>query len=122
MAHRLETLAVHAGHHPDRATGAVAPPLHLSTTYGRDEAGVPLGGHTYIRESNPTQSQLEEALLAIEGAAGALVFGSGVAAGVTLLQTLPPGAHVLLPDDVYYRFRPAANDVLPRSPIPPPFL
>jgi cystathionine gamma-synthase len=113
MEHKLETLAVHAGHHPDRETGSVAPPIHLSTTFARDEAGVPLGGHTYIRESNPTQTQLESALAAIEGAAGALAFGSGVAAGVTLLQSLPPGSHVLFPDDAYYGFRVVAREILP---------
>jgi len=110
---RFETLAVHAGHATDPATGAVAPPLHLSTTYARDPAGVPFGGHTYIRESNPTQSQLEAALAPLEGGEAALVFASGMAAGIALLQTLPPGSHVLLPDDVYYGFRVAGDECLP---------
>jgi cystathionine gamma-synthase len=109
----LETLAVHAGHEPDAETGAVAPPIYLSTNYARNEQGVPLGGHTYIRESNPTQTQLEGALALLEGAAGGLVFGSGVAAGVTLLQALPQGSHVLFPDDAYYGFRVVAEQMLP---------
>ncbi|HBL28900.1 MAG TPA: cystathionine gamma-synthase, partial [Acidobacteria bacterium] len=110
---RFETLAVHAGHASDPATGAVAPPLHLSTTFARDVAGVPLGGHTYIRESNPTQSQLEAALAPLEGGEAALVFASGMAAGIALLQSLPPGSHVLLPDDVYYGFRVAGQELFP---------
>src|SRR6266545_3061845 len=110
---RFETLAVHAGHASDPTTGSVAPPLHLSTTYARDLEGVPLGGHTYIRESNPTQSQLEAALAPLEGGAAALVFASGMAAGIALLQTLAPGSHVLLPDDVYYGFRIAGEEFLP---------
>jgi len=113
MDYHLETLAVHAGHEPDARTGAVAPPIHLSTNYARSEQGVPLGGHTYIRESNPTQGQLEGALATLEGAAGALVFASGVAAGATLLQALPQGSHVLFPDDAYYGFRVVAEQVLP---------
>src|SRR6185436_7776967 len=110
---RFDTLAVHAGHVIDPTTGSVAPPLHLSTTFARDPEGVPLGGHTYIRESNPTQSQLEAALAPLEGGEAALVFGSGMAAGVAVLQTLPPGSHVVFPDDAYYGFRATAEQFLP---------
>jgi len=110
---RFETLAVHAGHAVDPETGAVAPPIHLSTTYARDEDGVPLGGHTYVRESNPTQDQLEAALAPLEGGEAALVFASGMAAGVAVLQALPPGSHVLFPDDTYYGFRAIAEQFLP---------
>ena len=110
---RFETLAVHAGHSIDPTTGSVAPPLYLSTTFARDPEGVPLGGHTYIRESNPTQAQLEAALAPLEGGEAAMVFASGMAAGIALLQSLPPGSHVLLPDDVYYGFRVAGEEYLP---------
>jgi cystathionine gamma-synthase len=110
---KFETLAVHAGHAIDPTTGSVAPPLYLSTTFARDPEGVPLGGHTYIRESNPTQAQLEAALAPLEGGEAALVFASGMAAGIALLQSLPPGSHVLLPDDVYYGFRVAGEEYLP---------
>jgi len=109
----FETLAVHAGHTADPGTGSVAPPIHLSTTFARDAQGTPLGGHTYIRESNPNQAQLEAALAPLEGGEEALVFASGMAAGVTLLQTLAPGSHVLFPDDAYYGFRTAAEEILP---------
>jgi cystathionine gamma-synthase len=110
---KFETLAVHAGYSVDPETGSVAPPIHLSTTFARDPEGVPLGGHTYIRESNPTQSQLEAALAPLDRGEAALVFGSGMAAGVALLQTLPPGAHAVFPDDVYYGFRAVAEQFLP---------
>jgi cystathionine gamma-synthase len=113
----FETLAVHAGHEADPTTGSVASPIYLSTTFARDPDGVPLGGHTYIRESNPNERQLEAALASLEGAlegdAAALVFASGMAAGIALLQTLPPGSHVIFPDDVYYGFRLAAEENLP---------
>ncbi len=110
---RFETLAVHAGHAVDPETGAVAPPIHLSTTFARDEDGVPLGGHTYVRESNPNESQLEAALAQLEGGEAALVFASGMAAGTALLQALPPGSHILFPDDVYYGVRVTAEQYLP---------
>lgn len=110
---KFETRAVHAGHRIDPVTGSVAPPIYLSTNYARDPEGIPLGGHTYIRESNPIQEQLEEALAPLEGGEGALVFASGMAAGVALLQTLAPGSHVIFPDDAYYGFRVAAREFLP---------
>jgi cystathionine gamma-synthase len=110
---RFETLAVHAGHEPDPLTGSVATPLYLSTTFARDPEGTPLGGHTYIRESNPNQTRLEEALAPLEGGETALVFASGMAAGIALFQSLPPGSHILLPDDAYYGFLAAAAEILP---------
>ncbi len=111
---RFETLAVHAGAGPDPRTGAVAPPLHLSTTYVRGADNVPLSEHIYVRESNPTQSELESALAPLEGGEAALVFASGMAAGTALLQTLTPGAHAIFPDDAYYGFGVAAREFLGR--------
>jgi cystathionine gamma-synthase len=112
MPMRFETLAVHAGRRPD-PSGAVSPPIHLGTTFERDPGGVPLGGHTYIRESNPGQSLLEDALAPIEGGEAALAFASGMAAGIAVFQALAHGAHVVLPDDAYYGFRVAAHEVFP---------
>jgi cystathionine gamma-synthase len=109
-AMRFETLAVHAAHAADPETGAVAPPLHLSTTFLRSADGATVGGYSYVRESNPTQDLLESALAPLEGGEAALVFASGMAAGVALLQALEPGAHVLLPHDAYYGFRVAADE------------
>ncbi len=110
----FETKAIHAGATPDPETGAIAPPLHLSTTFERGIDGQPGHGYSYIRDSNPTQARLEEALAAIDSAAGALVFGSGMAAGSALLQSLAPGSHVLFPDDCYYGFRILATDFFPK--------
>ncbi|MEO8505748.1 MAG: aminotransferase class I/II-fold pyridoxal phosphate-dependent enzyme [Acidobacteriota bacterium] len=111
---QFETLAVHAGHEVDAATGAVAAPLHLSTTFARDEDLRLPAAYGYVRESNPTQAQLESALAAIEGGAAALVFGSGAAAGSTMFQILEPGSHILFPSDVYYGYLVAAVDFLTR--------
>jgi cystathionine gamma-synthase len=111
---RFETLTVHSGPGPDAATGAIAPPIHLATTFARDESGTPLGGHTYIRESNPNQAALEAALAPLEGGEAALAFASGMAAGVALMQALPAGSHVILPHDAYYGFAIAGREFLPR--------
>ncbi|HEY3204364.1 MAG TPA: aminotransferase class I/II-fold pyridoxal phosphate-dependent enzyme [Thermoanaerobaculia bacterium] len=111
---RFETLAVHAAAERDPTTGAVAPPIHLSTTFEHGPAGETPRGFLYIRESNPTQTRLEEALAAVEGGRSALVFASGLAAGAAYLQALPTGSHVIIPDDVYYGIRAIATEFLPR--------
>ncbi len=111
---KVETLAVHAGASPDPSTGAVAPPLVLATTFEHGPASENLHGFTYIRENNPTQVRLEEALAAVEGGEAALAFASGMAAGTAYLQAQPPGAHVVFQDDLYYDFRNVAREFLPR--------
>lgn len=109
---RFETLAVHAGAEPDPATGAVAPPIHLSTTFRHGPAGEREFGYEYAREANPTQDRLETALAALEHGAAALAFGSGMAAISTLLSTLPAGSHLLFPTDCYAGTRVFVRDVL----------
>jgi cystathionine gamma-synthase len=110
---RLETIAVHAGAEIDSTTGALAPPLHLSTTFEHGPAAEAIHGFMYVREKNPTQSRLEAALRELEGGTCALVFSSGMAAASALLQTLPPGSHVLFSDDIYIDVRNLAREFLP---------
>lgn len=110
---RFETLAVHAGSERD-ATGAIVPPLHLSTNYEHGPAGERLHDFIYTRVDNPTQRRLETALAAVEGGEAALVFASGVAAGAAYFQSLPPGSHVLFADDLFYGFRSMAPGFFPR--------
>lgn len=88
----------------------MSPPIHLSTTFERDDQGEALHGYSYIRDSNPTQTRLEEALAAIDSAEAALVFASGMAAAAALFQSLPAGTHVVLPDDCYYAVKALAAE------------
>src|SRR5882762_8726387 len=99
---RVETLAVHAGHEVDPATGAVAAPIHLSTTFERDIEGTYSRGFMYTRNDNPNRKALEEGVSALEGGAAAAAFGSGMAAAMGLLAALAPGDHVLAHVDAYY--------------------
>src|SRR3954447_22267932 len=99
---RVETLAVHAGHEVDPATGAVAAPIHLSTTFERDAEGNYPHGYIYGRSANPNRQALEAALAALEGGAEAAAFASGLAASSAVLQALAPGDHVIAPTDVYH--------------------
>src|SRR6516165_8788370 len=77
---RLETIAVRAGAEIDADTGALAPPLHLSTTFEHGPASQPIHGFLYARQKNPTQLRLEAALRELEGGLAALTFSSGMAA------------------------------------------
>ncbi len=99
---RLETLAVHAGHAPDPATGAVNPPIYLSTTFARDADGNLPYGFIYARSDNPTRRELERALTLLEGGETALAFASGMAATAAVFQSMLPGEHVVAPQDAYY--------------------
>jgi cystathionine gamma-synthase len=99
---RFETLAVHAAASADPATGAVTPPLHLSTTFQRAPDGSYPSGYEYIRDGNPNRHALETALAALEGGAAAVAFASGMAATTAVFQTLAPGDHVLAPLDAYF--------------------
>jgi cystathionine gamma-synthase len=99
---RIETLAVHAGHHPDPATGAVSPPIHLSTTFAREADGTLPHGFIYARSDNPTRNELERALAALEGGETGIAFASGMAATAAVFQSLLPGEHVIAPQDAYY--------------------
>jgi cystathionine gamma-synthase len=99
---RIETLLVHAGHAPDPATGAVSPPIHLSTNFAREADGSLPHGFLYARSENPTRLALERALAPLEGGAVALAFASGMAATTAVFQSLAPGDHVIAPTDAYY--------------------
>jgi cystathionine gamma-synthase len=110
---RLETLAIHAGGEADAATGAVTPPIHLSTTFKHGPAAERVAGYEYQREGNPTNDRLREAIAALEGGAAALTFASGMAAASTLLESLPPNTRIAIPDDCYTGVRVLAAEFLP---------
>src|SRR5947207_8111513 len=110
----IETLAVHAGHAIDPATGAVSPPIHLSTTFERDAEGGYPHGYVYARSANPTRHALEQGLAALEGGGDAAAFGSGLAASSAILQALAPGDHVIAPIDVYHGMTKLLRDVFVR--------
>jgi cystathionine gamma-synthase len=99
---RIETIAVHAGHQPDPATGAVTPPIHLTTTFARDAEGALPHGFIYARSDNPTRRELERSLAALEGGETAIAFASGMGATAAVFQSMLPGEHVIAPQDAYY--------------------
>jgi cystathionine gamma-synthase len=98
----FNTRAIHAGQDADPATGAVIPPLHLTTTYKQDGVGGLRGGYEYSRSANPTRAALQEALASLEQGTRGMTFASGLAAEDTLLRTVcRPGDSVVLGGDAY---------------------
>lgn len=97
---KMDTLCVHAGVEPEPVTGAIMTPIFQTSTYVQEGPGEHKG-YDYSRGGNPTRSALEASLAALEGAAHAITFSSGLAAVQAIVQTLEPGAHVIVCDDVY---------------------
>ncbi|NMF82377.1 PLP-dependent transferase [Nodosilinea sp. P-1105] len=97
-----ETQAIHSGRGIDPATGALTPPIYLSTTFERGEDGTYPSGYIYGRSGNPNRNALAAALATLEQGTAAAVFGSGSAATFTLLQALTPRDHVIAPRNVYF--------------------
>ena len=111
---KIQTLAVHAAHEPDPTTGAVAAPIHLSTTYLRAADGSYPGGYVYGRSENPNRVALETALAMLEGGAAAVAFASGLAAIHAIFQALEPGDHAIVSEDIYHGTRAMLEKVMLR--------
>lgn len=98
----FSTRAVHAGQEPDGPTGAVIPPIHLTSTYVQDGIGGMRNGYEYSRAGNPTRDSLQTLLADLDGGVAAYSFASGLAAEDALLRAaLVPGARVVMGNDVY---------------------
>jgi len=109
-----ETIAVHAGRAIDPATGAVAEPIHLSTTFQRAEDGSFPTGFDYARSDNPNRAALEKALVLVEGGEVAAAFASGLAVAATVFQALAPNDHVVAPREAYHGVLRLLRDVFAR--------
>jgi cystathionine gamma-synthase len=99
------TIAAQALGRIDEATRALVPPLHVATTYIRDPDNAYSSGFSYGRPDNATVREAEALVGALEGAAAALAFGSGMSAAIALFLSLPPGAHVVAPRVMYWGLR-----------------
>ena len=97
---KFNTKVIHAGVHPDEATGAIMTPIYQTSTYVQDEIGVHKG-FEYSRTGNPTRQALENNLAAIEGGKYGACFGSGLAAIDAVIKMLNPGDEVISTNDLY---------------------
>lgn len=96
----VDTLAIHGGQHHDPLSGAVMPPIVLSSTFAQESPGKHKG-FEYSRSGNPTRNALEACIAALEGGQHGLAYASGSAATTNVLHLLKPGDHVLCSEDVY---------------------
>ncbi len=96
----IDTLAIHGGQHHEPITGAVMPPIVLSTTFAQDGPGNHKG-FDYGRSGNPTRNALEACIASLEGGKHGLAYSSGCGAMTNILHLLRPGDHVVCGDDVY---------------------
>lgn len=98
----FSTRAIHAGQDFEEVTGAVIPPLHLSTTFHPHAIGDLRGGYDYSRGTNPTRDALQAQLAALEGGRHGISYASGLGAEDAVLRgLLRPGDHVVMGNDVY---------------------
>jgi cystathionine gamma-synthase len=89
----------------DPVTKAVVPPIHMASTYLRDEDNQYRSGRIYARADNPTFDQAETTLAALESGAKALIFSSGMSAATACFLALSPGDHVVVPKVMYWSLR-----------------
>lgn len=98
----FSTRAIHAGQAFDPRTGAVIPPIFMTSTFVQDGVGGFRDGYEYSRGGNPSRDALQEQLASLEGGTHGYAFGSGLAAEDAVLRAiLKPGDHVLMGNDVY---------------------
>ena len=97
-----ETSAAQALHYMDKETGAVAPPIHPSSTFARNENYDLIGGYNYSRYESPTIDLAESVICRLENGAASRLFGSGLAGMQAVFETVKPGAHVVVPKVMYF--------------------
>lgn len=97
---KFGTKAIHAGVHPDTATGAIMTPIYQTSTYVQDAVGEHKG-YQYSRSQNPTRHALEKSIAALENGEFGACFGSGLAAIDCLLKMFNPGDEIISTNDLY---------------------
>ena len=96
---KFSTKVIHSGHGSDNETGAVMPPIHLSSTFKQNKPGD--FQYEYARTKNPSRDILEKLLASIESGKQAFAFSSGMAAINTVCDLFGENYHVICSDDVY---------------------
>ncbi|MFC5271407.1 cystathionine gamma-synthase [Adhaeribacter terreus] len=97
---KFGTKAIHAGVEPDPTTGAIMTPIYQTSTYVQKSPG-DHKGYEYSRTHNPTRTQLQNALAALENGKHGLCFATGMAAIDAVIKMLSPGDEVIATNDLY---------------------
>jgi len=96
----VRTRTVRAGLESDDITGAVVPPIHLSSTFAFRGYGEKRQ-YDYSRSGNPTRDLLGNALADLEGGAGGVITATGMAAITLVGHLLRTGDRLVAPHDCY---------------------
>ncbi len=97
---KFNSKTIHGGQRPDKAYGAVMPPIYQTSTYAQSTPGGHKG-YEYSRSANPTRTALENSLASIENGNYGLAFASGLAAMDAVIKLLNPGDEVISTNDLY---------------------
>ena len=116
------TGCVHAAQEPDPATGAIAAPIHLSTTFERDADGGYARGFRYGREGTPNRTALEACVADLEGGIAAVAFSSGLAANMAILEQLAPGDRIVAAREGYHGTHRQLKEIVTRRGITVEFI
>ena len=101
-----ETISAQALHQIDSMTGGLSPAIHPSSTFVRDENYQLIDArHSYGRDENPGFAVAEKVLAELEGGSAALLFSSGMAAAMAVVQSLQPGDRIVAPKIMYWGLR-----------------
>ncbi|RKN83072.1 cystathionine gamma-synthase [Ulvibacterium marinum] len=97
---KFNSKTIHGGQEPDKAYGAVMPPIYQTSTYAQTTPGGHQG-YEYSRSANPTRTALENSLASIENGKYGLAFASGLSAMDAVIKLLSPGDEVVSTNDLY---------------------
>jgi cystathionine beta-lyase len=97
---KFNTKTIHGGQQPEKVTGAVMPPVFMTSTYAHSSPGE-AQEYEYSRGGNPTRTALENSFASIENGTHGFAFSSGMAAIDCVLRTLNPGDEIIAGDDLY---------------------
>ncbi len=100
-----ETFAAQGGGLIEPLSGAIVPPIHISTTFEREPDNAYPKGYVYARPDTPTVRMAEDVLNRLEGGASTLLLGSGMAAATALFLALERPAHIVAPNVMYWGLR-----------------
>ena len=97
---KFATKALHAGVHPDPETGAIMTPIYQTSTYVQSSPGNHKG-YEYSRTHNPTRTQLQNQLAALENGKHGICFATGMAAVDAVCKLFKPGDEIISTNDLY---------------------
>jgi cystathionine gamma-synthase len=111
---RFETRAIHSGLKIGNPSNSIVPPISPSTIFEIDAKGRNSEDLHYTRLGNPNRIQFEKVITSLEEGVAAAAFSSGIAAATALLQSLNPGDHIIVPEDIYAGNRKMMKGIMAR--------